>query len=75
MLAVGLSAGCVFSKKSAAPKANAAPAAETEQELRQRFVEKRTAELVAAGQNADAARAQALAEFRERYGYTTAAQK
>jgi hypothetical protein len=74
-LLAALSGGCLFSKKSAAPKENTSPAAETEQLLRQRWVDKRAAELVAQGQAADAARAQALVEFRERYGFTGAAQK
>lgn len=74
-LMAALSAGCLTSKKSASPKDTKAPAAETEQLLQQRWVEKRSAELVAQGQTADAARTQALAEFRERYGYLGAGKK
>ena len=71
-----LSAGCsMFSKKSATPKETKAPAAETEQLLRQRWVDKRAAELVAQGQSADAARTQATAEFKEHYGYISEPKK
>ena len=75
VLLAALSAGCLSAKKSAAPKDNKSPAAETEQLLQQRWIDKRSAELVAQGQTADAARTQALAEFRERYGYIGAAKK
>jgi PBP1b-binding outer membrane lipoprotein LpoB len=74
LLIAALSAGCSTFKKSA-PKESSAPAAETEQLLRQRWVDKRAAELVAQGVADAAARTQALAEFRERYGFTGAAQK
>lgn len=75
LLLAALSAGCLFSKKPAAPKENTAPAAETEQILMQRSIDKRVAELVAQGLTADAARAQATTEFKDRYGYTSAAKK
>lgn len=69
-----LGTGCsMFSKSSSKPKQGLA--SETEADFRVRWVDKRTAELVAAGQAADAARTQATAEFKERYGYTGAAQK
>ena len=73
-LATVLTSGCLFSKKSA-PKENTAPAAETEQIFMQRSVDKRAAELVAQGLTADAARAQATTEFKERYGFNSAAKK
>lgn len=67
--------GCLFSKKNPKPKENAAVASETEQALKQRFVDKRVGELVAQGVATDAARTQALEEFKHRYGYTGAAHK
>ena len=75
LLLTAMSAGCMFSKKTAAPKENTSPAAETEQFLMQRSIDKRVAELVAQGLTADAARTQATAEFKDRYGYTSAAKK
>jgi hypothetical protein len=69
-----LSAGCFHFKKSGA-KPNLGPAAEVEAEFKVRWVERRATELVAQGQNAEAARAQATAEFKERFGFTGAAQK
>ncbi len=75
LLAALLGGGCMFSKKSAAPKDDTGLAAGNEAILMQRSVDKRTAELVAQGMAADAARAQATAEFKERYGYTSAAKK
>jgi hypothetical protein len=68
------SAGCSMFKKSPA-KPNLGLASETEADFKVRWVDKRTAELVARGQTADAARIQATAEFKERYGFTGAAQK
>ncbi len=68
------SAACTLFKKSA-PKSKLGPAGEVEADFKVRWVDKRAAELVAAGQTADAAHAQATAEFKEHYGYTSAAQK
>lgn len=73
-LFAALSTGCLHSKKSA-PKENSSLTGDTEQVFMQRWIDKRAAELVAQGQAAEAARTQATAEFRERYGYTGAAQK
>jgi hypothetical protein len=73
--AVAFSGGCLFAKKPAKPRENPAISAEIEDSLRQRWIEKRTAELVAQGVAADAARAQATEEFRVKYAYTGAAQK
>ena len=70
-----LCAGCMPWKKSSTLKESSALAADNEQILMQRWVEKRTAELVAQGQTADAAKTQATAEFKERYGFTSVAKK
>ncbi|MSU23934.1 MAG: hypothetical protein EXS32_08955 [Opitutus sp.] len=75
LLAAVLSAGCLHSKKTAKPKDSSALASDLEESFKQRWVEKRTAELVAQGTTADAARPQAIAEFRVQYGFTSAAQK
>ncbi len=74
-LATLLTSGCLFSKKTAEPKENPSIPGAVEESLRQRWIEKRAAELVAQGKAADVARTQADAEFRERYGFTGAAQK
>ncbi|MBL9186025.1 MAG: hypothetical protein JNK23_00965 [Opitutaceae bacterium] len=70
-----VSAGCFFSKKT--PRAKEAPAiaADVEESFRKRWVDKRTAELAGQGTAAEAARAQAETEFRDRYGFTRAGQK
>jgi hypothetical protein len=69
LLAAALATGgcSTFSKKPAAPKENPSIAGQTEDSLRTRWVERRTAELTAAGTAADAARAQAAQEFREKF--------
>lgn len=67
--------GCLFSKKHPKAKEKSAIAAETEETFKQRFVDKRSGELVAQGLTAEAARGQAIEEFKARYVYTTAAQK
>lgn len=74
-LATLLTSGCRSSKQSAAPQENPSIPGSVEASLRQRWIEKRSAELVAQGKTADIARAQADTEFRERYGYIGAAQK
>ena len=74
-IAVALSGGCMFSKKSASPKETPTMAGETETSLRQRWIDKRAGELAAQGLAADAARAQATEEFRQKYSFTGAAQK
>lgn len=66
--------GCLFSKKPKTAKENPAISADVEESFRRRWVEKRTAEIVAKGTMADAAKTQADAEFRERFGFTRAAQ-
>lgn len=74
ILAAVLSSGCLHLKKSA-PKSDAGLTREMETDFKARWVEKRSAELVAQGQSASAARTAAEAEFNERYGFTSAAQK
>lgn len=74
-LLAAASPGCIFSKKKSAPKENPAIAADVEESFRKRWVDKRAGELAAAGAAADAARTQAEAEFRERFGFVKAAQK
>jgi len=69
---VALSAGCMHSKK---PKENTSITGETEDTLKQRWIDKRTTELVAQGVTAEAARAQATTEFKAKYSFTGAAQK
>ncbi len=65
-----LNAGCgVMSKKSDKPKENPAIAADTEEIFRQRWLEKRVAELVARGTEANAAASQAAAEFQQKFGF------
>ena len=68
------SSGCLFSKKPRAAKENPAISADVEESFRKRWVDKRAAEIVAKGSAADAARTQAEGEFRERFGFTRAAQ-
>lgn len=76
--AILFSSGCALFRSSAAKqraKKNAEIAADVEESFRQRWVDKRLAELTAQGVAAEAARTQAEAEFRERFSYTRAAQK
>ena len=70
---LALLAGCKHGPKK--PKENPAVASEIEEGFKQRWVEKRAAELMALGQRPDLARQQAIDEFRERFGYTHAAGK
>lgn len=74
-LLVAFTPGCFFSKKKPAAKENAAIAADVEESFRRRWLDKRVAELAAQGTAAVAARTQAEAEFRERYGFVKSAQK
>jgi hypothetical protein len=75
LLVLTMFTGCFFSKKDPKPPENTAIAAEMEADFKQRWVDKRTTELTAQGLGPDAARAQAVDEFKARYSYTTAAQK
>jgi hypothetical protein len=49
------------------PKDSAAIATDTEKDFRQRWTDKRAGELIAQGQPSDAAHAQALTEFNQKY--------
>ena len=65
-----LASGCLFSKKPAQPKESSAIASSVEESFKVRWIDKRVGDLVAQGKAADAARAQATDEFRERFAYT-----
>jgi hypothetical protein len=67
--------GCSVFKKSKKPKTNPAIAAETEGDFRQRWTEKRTAELVAQGVAPEVARATAAKEFPEAFPFVRNGQK
>lgn len=68
--------GCrLVGKKRAEPKDSGTIAGEVEESLKRRWVEKRTAELVAQGKTAETAKELALQEFREKFEYTGAAKK
>jgi hypothetical protein len=65
--------GChLFSKKKnpAAPKESKTVAADTEKDFMVRWIDKRSADLVAKGSSADAAHAQAVAEYKSTFPYT-----
>ena len=64
------SSGCTLFRKSDRPKESSAIASEVEESFRRRWMEKRLGELTAQGVEPGAARTQAEAEFRERYGFT-----
>jgi 1,2-phenylacetyl-CoA epoxidase catalytic subunit len=67
---VASAAGChLFSKKSKEPKENPDIASGVEADFRQRWVDRRVAELTATGVEASTARKQAETEFREHYVY------
>jgi hypothetical protein len=65
-----LATGCSLLKRTNRAKESSAISADVEASFHRRWVEKRTAELTAGGANGAAARTQAEAEFRERFGYT-----
>ena len=74
ILPLALLAACQHKKdKTDKPKENPALASEIEEGFKQRWVEKRAADLMAMGQRPDLARQQAINEFRVKYGYTHAA--
>jgi len=73
-LAAVLSAGCFHWKKDARPK-DTTITGETEGPYRQRWIDRRTAELVAQGKPAEAARAQAGDEFQAQFGAIGSRQK
>ena len=70
-----LTTGCLFSKKSAKPKEETSIAGSNEESFKVRWIDKRAGELVAQGKAADAARAQAGDEFRERFVFSAAPKK
>jgi hypothetical protein len=67
--------GCSFFKKSKKPKQSTELASETEGDFRQRWIDKRVADLTAAGTEASAAHTQAEAEFREKFPYIRSGKK
>jgi hypothetical protein len=72
-----INSGChIFSKKkSPAPTETKNAAADVEKEFMQRWIEKRTNDLVVQGLSPDTARAQAASEFKAQYNYTDVAQQ
>ncbi|MDB6170521.1 MAG: hypothetical protein JWM88_3385 [Verrucomicrobia bacterium] len=75
ILSTALFAGCKHFRKNRKPKETTAVATDVEETLRQRWMEKRTAELVAQGLRVDIARQQAIDEFQARYSYLHSANK
>lgn len=69
LIGLGLTTGCLSSRKNAKPKENQAIAAELEESFRQRWIEKRAAELTGRGLAPDLARAQAIEEFKAKYNF------
>lgn len=67
--------GCMFWRKSEKPKESTAIAADVEASFRQRWLDKRAAEIVAQGENAEFARGQAAREFAEKFEYLGISQK
>lgn len=64
--------GCNFFRKNKKPKENPKLALQVEEEFRERWMEKRAAELTGQGTDAATAQQQAAREFRERYPYIRA---
>jgi hypothetical protein len=60
-------------KNPAAPKESKHVAADVEKDFMHRWIDKRTADLVAAGSSPTDARAQAVAEYKSNYSYTSTA--
>lgn len=69
LVALLASTGCSLFRKSNRPKESSAISSEVEATFRQRWLEKRVAELTAQGVAAETARTQADREFRERYQF------
>ncbi|HVU25640.1 MAG TPA: hypothetical protein VHE13_16035 [Opitutus sp.] len=67
--------GCHWFHKSKKPKESPAIASEVETNFRDRWLDRRVAELTAAGTEATAARQQAEREFKERYPYVREVKK
>ena len=74
LLAVVFSTGCQYFKKGPKPK-DPSTTGEVEADFRQRWVDKRTGELVAQGTAENVARTQAANEFRARYEYLDGTKK
>jgi len=72
-----ITSGCLFHRKSAAKEPKPSPyiSTEVETQFEQRWEEKRTGDLVAAGVSPDAAKAQAEAEFKQKFAYAQPAPK
>jgi hypothetical protein len=60
-------------KNPAAPKESKTVAADVEKDFMHRWIDKRAADLVAQGRTPEAARAQAVAEFKTTFSFTKAA--
>jgi hypothetical protein len=60
-------------KNPAAPKESKTVAVDVEKDFMHRWIDKRTADLVAAGSSPTDARAQAVAEYKSNYSYTSTA--
>ena len=63
------------SKNPAAPKESGTVAADDERDFMNRWLDKRTADLVTAGTPTVTARAQAVAEFKAKYAYLDVAKQ
>jgi hypothetical protein len=76
---LALGSGCHFfphfKRKPKLPKEDQAIAAPIEKEFEKRWIDKRTADLEVAGQSADSAHAQAVAEFLKRFSEAIPPQK
>jgi hypothetical protein len=72
-----VNSGChIFGKKKPKPPAESkTAAADVEKEFMQRWIDKRSSDLAAQGLAPDAAKAQATAEFKEKFNYTDAARQ
>jgi len=70
-----LSTGCLFSKKTEKRKESSAIAGEVEANFKQRWIDKRVAELVAQGEAPDFARGRAAREFGEKFEFNTKGKK
>ncbi len=66
---LALCAGCLFPKNFSKEKKDKHVAASLEKEFRQRWVEKRVADLTATGVNTTVAEAQANTEYDAKYSY------
>jgi len=69
------SPGCHWFRKSNKPKENPAIASEVETDFRNRWIDRRIAEITAGGTDAVTARTQAEREFQQRYPYVREVKK